>query len=67
MKYDAVEQARNYLLEKTGSAPDIAVIMGSGVSAAEDILQHPTRIHYVTIPNFRIRIALGGVITYTLR
>ena len=59
MKYDAVEQARNYLLEKTGSAPDIAVIMGSGVSAAEDILEHPTRIHYVTIPNFPLPKVAG--------
>ena len=59
MKYDAVEQARNYLLEKTGSSPDIAVIMGSGVSAAEDILEHPTRIHYVTIPNFPLPKVAG--------
>jgi purine-nucleoside phosphorylase len=51
MKYDAVEQARNYLLEKTGGAPDIAVIMGSGVSAVDEILTHATRIHYVTIPH----------------
>src|SRR5215510_7760443 len=52
MKFDAAEQARNYLLEKTGSAPDIAIIMGSGESAADDFLTHPTRIHYVTIPHF---------------
>lgn len=52
MKYDAAEQARNYLLEKTGTAPDIAVIMGSGESAADDLLSHPMRIHYVTIPHF---------------
>lgn len=52
MKYDAVEQARNYLLDKTGSAPDIAIIMGSGESAADEFLSHPTRIHYVTIPHF---------------
>jgi len=52
MKYDAAEQARNYLLEKTGGAPDIAIIMGSGESAADDFLTHPTRIHYVTIPHF---------------
>jgi len=52
MKYDEVEQARNYLLDKTGSAPDIAVLMGSGVSAVDEILTHAMRIHYVTIPNF---------------
>jgi purine-nucleoside phosphorylase len=52
MKYEAVEQAKTYLLEKTGSAPDVAVIMGSGVSAVDEILTNTIRIHYVTIPNF---------------
>lgn len=52
MKFDAVEQAKNYLLEKTGGAPDIAIVMGSGVSAVDELLSHALRIHYITIPNF---------------
>ena len=40
MKYDAVEQARNYLVEKIGGTLDFAVIMGSGVSAVDEILTH---------------------------
>ena len=59
MKYDAVEQARNYLLEKIGGAPDIAVIMGSGVSAVDEILHHANRVHYVTIPHFPLPKVAG--------
>jgi purine-nucleoside phosphorylase len=51
MKYDAVEQAKNYLLDKTGAAPDFAIIMGSGVSAVDELLSHEVRLHYVTIPH----------------
>jgi purine-nucleoside phosphorylase len=51
MKYDAVEQAKNYLLDKIGAAPDFAIIMGSGVSAVDELLTHAVRVHYITIPN----------------
>ncbi|HET9941893.1 MAG TPA: purine-nucleoside phosphorylase [Terriglobia bacterium] len=51
MKYDSVEQAKNYLLDKTGAAPDIAIMMGSGVSAVDELLSHAVRVHYITIPN----------------
>ena len=51
MKYDAVEQAKNYLLDKTGAVPDIAIMMGSGVSAVDELLSHDVRVHYITIPN----------------
>jgi purine-nucleoside phosphorylase len=59
MKYDAVEQARNHLLQKIGAAPDIAVIMGAGVSAVDEILSHSVRIHYDTIPNFPLPTVQG--------
>ena len=52
IKYDAVEMAKDYLLEHTGKTPDVAVIMGSGISAVDEILRDSMRIHYVTIPNF---------------
>jgi purine-nucleoside phosphorylase len=51
MKYDAVEQAKNYLLDKIGAAPDFAIIMGSGVSAVDELLTNDVRVHYITIPN----------------
>jgi purine-nucleoside phosphorylase len=54
MRYNEVEQARNYLLDRIGVAPDIAVIMGSGLSAVDEILHQTTRIHYVSIPHFHM-------------
>jgi purine-nucleoside phosphorylase len=54
MKFEFVEQARNYLLEKMGSAPDVAIVMGSGLSAVDEILSGPQRIHYISIPHFPV-------------
>jgi purine-nucleoside phosphorylase len=51
MKFDPVEQARDYLLDKMGAAPQIGVIMGSGASAVDEILRDTNRLHYITIPN----------------
>src|ERR1019366_9051429 len=59
MKYDAVEQAKDYLLDKIGTAPQIAIIMGSGLSAVDEILTGPTRIHYVAIPHFPVPKVAG--------
>jgi purine-nucleoside phosphorylase len=52
VKFEFVEQAKNYLLDKLGSSPECAVIMGSGLSAIDEILSGPQRIHYVSIPHF---------------
>lgn len=54
MKFEFVEQAKSYLLEKMGAAPDVAIIMGSGLSAVDEILSGPHRIHYVSIPHFPV-------------
>src|SRR3954468_6336238 len=54
MKFEFVEQARQFLLDKMGSQPDIAVVMGSGLSALDEILSGPQRIHYVSIPHFAV-------------
>jgi purine-nucleoside phosphorylase len=59
MKYEDVEQARNYLLERVGAAPVFAIIMGSGLSAVDEILRDTTRIHYVTIPHFPVPKVAG--------
>src|SRR2546426_10066820 len=59
MKYEFVEQARNYLLDKMGTEPEIAVIMGSGLSAVDEILSGPQRIHYVSIPHFPVPKVAG--------
>src|SRR6185503_4778405 len=59
MKIETVEQAKDYLLERTGVAPDVAIIMGSGLSAVDEILRDTIRIHYVTIPHFPVPKVAG--------
>ena len=59
MKFEAVEQAKEYLLDKVGTAPEIGVIMGSGLSAVDEILRDTMRIHYVTIPHFPVPKVAG--------
>lgn len=59
MKFEFVEQARNYLLEKMGAVPQVAIIMGSGLSAVDEILMRSTRVHYVAIPHFPVPKVAG--------
>jgi purine-nucleoside phosphorylase len=59
MKFEFVEQAKNYLLDKMGAAPEVAIIMGSGLSAVDEILMGATRIHYVSIPHFPVPKVAG--------
>src|SRR3977135_1073349 len=54
MKFEAVEQAKQYLLGKIGNSPQVAIIMGSGLSAVDEILSGATRIHYISIPHFPV-------------
>lgn len=57
--YEAVERARNYLIDKIGSIPEVAIVMGSGLSAVDEIVSGATRIHYVAIPHFPIPRVIG--------
>jgi purine-nucleoside phosphorylase len=50
--FESVELAANHLLDRVGRAPDIVLIMGSGISVAESILLDVTRVRYGEIPNF---------------
>jgi purine-nucleoside phosphorylase len=54
MKFEFVEQAKNYLLDRIGAVPQIAIIMGSGLSAVDEILIGSERTHYVSIPHFPV-------------
>src|SRR6266513_5097252 len=66
MKFEFVEQARSHLLDKMGAEPEIAVIMGSGLSAVDEILSGPHRLHYITIPHFPVPKVAGhrGQVVY---
>src|SRR5580700_6823602 len=59
MNFETIEQARNYLLDKIGSEPQIAIIMGSGLSAVDEILTGSTRINYAAIPHFPVPKVAG--------
>jgi len=59
MKFELVEQAKSYLLDKIGAAPEVAIIMGSGLSAVDEILIGTQRIHYVSIPHFPVPKVAG--------
>ena len=66
MKFEFVEQAKNYLLDKMGSEPEVAVVMGSGLSAVDEILSGPQRIDYISIPHFPVPKVAGhrGQVVY---
>ena len=59
MEFEFVEQAKSYLLEKIGAAPQVAIIMGSGLSAVDEILLGSQRINYVSIPHFPVPKVAG--------
>lgn len=52
MKYEDVERAKSDLLDKIGGPPSIGIIMGSGISAVDEIMSGVSRFHYATIPHF---------------
>src|ERR1700741_3725825 len=66
MKFEFVEQAKKYLLDKIGAIPQIAMIMGSGLSAVDEILLGASRINYVEIPHFPVPKVAGhrGQVVY---
>jgi purine-nucleoside phosphorylase len=59
MEFDLVEQAKSYLLDKIGTTPQIAMIMGSGLSAVDEILLGASRIDYSAIPHFPVPKVAG--------
>src|SRR5436190_1316188 len=59
VSYTEVEDAGNYLLERIGTAPDAAVILGSGMSAVDEIVRNAVRINYAAIPHFRVPTISG--------
>lgn len=66
MAFEFVEQAKSFLLDKIGATPQVAIIMGSGLSAVDEILMGASRTHYVTIPHFPLPKVAGhrGQVAY---
>jgi purine-nucleoside phosphorylase len=59
MKFEFVEQAKGYLLDKMGAVPEVAMIMGSGLSAVDEILSGAQRTHYISVPHFPVPKVAG--------
>lgn len=50
--YEKAAEAANYIAEKSGRRPRIAVILGSGLSAVAEAISDATEIPYEEIPHF---------------
>ena len=50
--YERVEAATAYILERSGQAPDAALILGSGLAGLETLVPDPLSIPYRDIPHF---------------
>src|SRR5262249_55419063 len=59
LNFAAVEEAKDYLLGKMGVAPDIAVVMGSGLSGFDEILRDAACIPYAAVPNIPVPTVSG--------
>ncbi|MGX6979852.1 purine-nucleoside phosphorylase [Vagococcus elongatus] len=47
-----IEEAKDFILSKTSSKPEIGIILGSGLGSLADELENSTTIPYPQIPNF---------------
>ena len=50
--FERVEAASTYILERSGQAPDAALILGSGLAGLETLVPDPLSIPYGDIPHF---------------
>ncbi len=54
MTYDLADEAAEFMLDKFGSKPDAALVLGSGLSEVASILAGPTSIGFSEIPHFPV-------------
>ncbi|HOT30881.1 MAG TPA: purine-nucleoside phosphorylase [Petrotogaceae bacterium] len=54
-----VNQAVDYIKEKTGCLPEICIILGSGLSSIAQSVEIPQEIDYAEIPGFSVSTAPG--------
>lgn len=58
-EYEKVQQAADFLREKTLLRPRIGLVLGSGLGAFAERLQDPVVIPYKDIPHFPVSTAIG--------
>ncbi|AMW99528.1 purine-nucleoside phosphorylase [Rummeliibacillus stabekisii] len=56
---DAINEARDYILNKINSTPTIGLILGSGLGNLADEIENPVHIPYSEIPHFAKSEAIG--------
>ncbi len=54
-----LEESAKYILGKIEEAPDVAIVLGSGLSKLADIVENAVQISYTDIPNFHKSTAPG--------
>lgn len=54
-----INEAKDYILEKVGYAPEIALILGSGLGDMAEEAENKTVIDYKDIPNFPVSTVQG--------
>ena len=57
--YDYYKASADYLLDKFGAAPEIGIILGSGLGHFAAQLENPITVPYGEIPNFLRSTAIG--------
>ena len=57
--YDYYKASADYLLERFGAAPEIGIILGSGLGHFAARLEDPVTVPYAQIPNFLRSTAIG--------
>ncbi|WP_046173768.1 purine-nucleoside phosphorylase [Domibacillus indicus] len=59
MNFDHIEEAAQFLKEKLNQAPEIGLILGSGLGVLADEVEEAVSIPYETIPHFPISTVEG--------
>ncbi|WRS27828.1 purine-nucleoside phosphorylase [Oscillospiraceae bacterium MB08-C2-2] len=52
--YEYFKKSADYILEKTGFKPEIAIILGSALGSLAEEIENPIVIDYADIPNFLV-------------
>lgn len=57
--YASIELATEFIQDKVSAAPEIGLILGSGLGVLADEIENPIRVSYADIPNFPISTVAG--------
>lgn len=59
--FNQIEEAKAYIQKQTSFAPEIGMILGSGLGDLADQIENPTKIPYQDIPHFPVSTVKGHV------